>query len=324
MKKIFLSLIIASVCSFTLMANGTAEVDHSYPTKPVKIVVPYGAGGGSDITIRLLAKYMEPTLGQNIVIQNVSGGSGTIGWTQVSEAKPDGYTLSYGDCLMSNGQLLFKGITYDNTSFTPIAMYANDPHIIVASKNSGITSFQQLVEYVKQHPGQVTFGLGGAWTSHDFLRLSLEEATGISFKRMVFQSGALAVTAVAGGNCMVAVPFVSEALAQIEAGNVIPLAVSSAKRIDVAPQIPTIKECGVDYTHTMWRGIIAPAGLPDNIIHAVDTAIGKAFDNPEYVKAAKNAGSFPEYMGYDQFHDYFNQNHETYKALITKALSETN
>lgn len=296
--------------------GGAVQADANYPSKPIEIIVPFGAGGGADIGVRLLAKYAEAELGQNIVINNVTGGSGTVGITQLSTAKPDGYKLGYFASTNSNDNLLFQGIDYTVDSFTPICMFAADPHIIVASKKSGITDMDSLVAAAKENPGKLTFGIGGAWTSWDFLRIKLETETGTSYKRMVFQGGANAINAVAGGDCDVATPFVSEALAQIQAGNIIPIAITSAERFEMVPDIPTVKESGIDYEHTMWRGIVAPAGVPDEIVTKLSDAFQKAYENPEYQKAALEAGTFSEFKGKDDFAKFYLENHEEYKTMI--------
>ncbi|WP_319757461.1 tripartite tricarboxylate transporter substrate binding protein [uncultured Sphaerochaeta sp.] len=320
MKKGLMLLLSVVLIGSVLFANGSSETKAvAYPSKTIQMIVPYGAGGGADISVRLLTKYLEEELGQKFIVQNVSGGSGTIGFNQLANAKADGYTLGYFSSTQSNDNLLFEGIKYDNTSFTPISMYASDPHIVIASKSSGITNMQELIAAAKKNPGEITFGLGGAWTSHDFLRMNLENEAGIEFKRMVFQGGAAAVTAVAGENCTVAVPFVSEALAQIEAGNVVPLAISSKNRYQLADQIPTIMESGLDFTHTMWRAIVGPAGLSDDVVQTIDAAMGKVMSNPDFQKEALAAGIFADYMDAEAFSAFYEENHALYKKLIEDA-----
>ncbi|MDT4762991.1 tripartite tricarboxylate transporter substrate binding protein [Sphaerochaeta sp. PS] len=318
MKKIVSLALAFLMVSSLVFASGAEEQKpvSSYPNKTIQMIVPYGAGGGADISVRLLTKYLEQELGQKFIVQNVSGGSGTIGFTQLANAKADGYTLGYFSSTQTNDALLFEGIKYDNTSFTPISLFSNDPHIVVVSKASGITNMKQLIEAAKKNPAGMTFGLGGAWTSHDFLRMSLEEKAGVTFKRMVFQSGAAAITAVAGGNCTVAVPFVSEALAQIEAGNVVPIAISSATRFELTPSIPTIKESGYDFEHTMWRALVGPAGLSADVVATIDVAMAKVLSNPQYLAEALNAGTFAEYMNNADFSKYYEENHKFYQKLI--------
>ncbi|MGI5174358.1 tripartite tricarboxylate transporter substrate binding protein [Treponema sp. OMZ 840] len=328
MKKRFgLVIVFLLLCSLTAFAAGQSDTDAkdstNWPNKSIKVIVPYGAGGGADITVRLITKWLEKEIGQPVIVANITGGSGTIGFSAITEAKPDGYTFGYGDCNMSNGKLLFEGIKYDNTSFSPIAQFANDPHILIVSKKSGIKTLSDLINKVKANPDSVTFGLGGAWSSHDFLRIKLENQLGIKFRRMPFQGGAAAVTAVAGGNCDVAVPFVSEALAQIQAGNVIPIAISSDKRNNMVPNIPTMKEQGLDFSHAMWRALVGPADIPENILIKLDAMLSKVFANPEYQKEVALAGSTMEYMPYSQFKEYFHKSHDNYNKLITDALKST-
>ena len=320
MKKLAALFIVLLVFSSMLFANAQVETAApAYPTKLIKMIVPYGAGGGADISIRLLNKYLEKELGQTIVVQNVSGGSGTIGFSQLADSEADGYTLGYFSSTQSNDNLLFEGVKYTDSSFTPIAMYASDPHIIVASKASGIKNLDDLMKAAKAKPGILTFGLGGAWTSHDFLRLSLEAKSGVKFKRMVFQGGAAAVNAVAGNNCDIAVPFVSEALAQIEAGNVVPIAISSVDRYVLTPQIPTIKEAGFNFEHTMWRALVGPAGISAEVVKTIDAALSKVMANPEFLKEAQAAGIFTRYMGNADFTKFYAENHTLFQKLIKDA-----
>lgn len=300
--------------------NASAGSGSDFPKKIVQIIVPFGAGGGADISVRTLAKYAEESLGQKIVIQNITGGSGTVGLTQLAGSAPDGYTLGYFACTNSNDSLLFDGIQYGVDSFVPVVEYSADPHIIVASKKSGITDMASLVEAAKANPGELTLALGGAWTSHDFLRISLEEKEGIQFKRMVYQGGAEAITSVASGDVDLAVPFVSEAIPQIEAGNVVPIAITSAERFDVVSDIPTIKEQGVDYEHTMWRGLVAPTGTPQEIVDKLADAFEAAWNNPEYQAEAKEAGTMTEFKRGEEFEQFYLENHETYKAMIESGL----
>lgn len=332
MMKRLLTMALSAAMALSLAACGSQPSQPSesaqpseaggsdFPNKIVQIIVPFGAGGGADISVRTLAKYAEEALGQKIVIQNVTGGSGTVGLTQLAGAAPDGYTLGYFACTNSNDSLLFDGIQYGVDSFVPVMEYSADPHIIVASKKSGITDMTSLVDAAKAKPGELTLALGGAWTSHDFLRISLEQKAGIQFKRMVYQGGAEAITSVASGDVDLAVPFVSEAIPQIEAGNVVPIAITSAERFDVVPDIATIKEQGIDYEHTMWRGLVAPAGTPQEIVDKLAAAFETAWNNSDYQAEAKAAGTMTEFKSGEEFKQFYLDNHETYKAMIEAGL----
>ncbi len=174
MKKL-ISLLIILVLSIGIVSCGKSE----FPNKPITMIVPYGAGGGADISIRMLAKYAEQELGQKIVVSNKTGGSGVVGTTALANAKPDGYTIGYIDPTKSNDKLLFEGVRYDDTSFKPIIRYSNDPQIIVVSKKSGIENISDLIEAANADPNGLTFGIGGAWTPWDFVKIKIENSVGI-------------------------------------------------------------------------------------------------------------------------------------------------
>lgn len=302
----------------TIEAKDDSSISN-FPEKPIEIIVSFGAGGGADISVRMLSKYAEEHLGQKIIVKNVTGGGGTVGITQLAGAKNDGYTLGYFASTNSNDKLLFEGIDYDIDSFTPIVKFASDPHIIIASTKSGITSMDDLIAKAKADPKGLTFGIGGAWNSTDFLKLKLEEVTETEMTRMVFQGGAAAVNAVASGDCDVAVPFVSEALPQIEAGNIIPIGITSEERFELSPDIETVKESGLDFVHTMWRGLVAPAGVPDDAVKKLSEAFEAAVNDPEYQTAALESGVFLDFENAEDFGVFYQENHEDYKKLIEAA-----
>ena len=295
-----------------------------YPTKTVEVIVPFAAGGGADIATRLVCSYLEQDLGQTFVINNVSGGGGTIGLTNLVDADPDGYTIAYFSSTDSNGDILFDGVTYNKDSFAPVAQFSADPHIIVASNKSGITDVQSLIDAGAD--GSTLWGIGGAWTHWDFLKMEFEEATGTNYKRLVFDGGVTAINNVASGDCAVATPFVSEALAQVESGNVKAIAVTSLERNSMAPDVPTLAESGIPelegFESVMWRGFVAPAGTPEAELRALSDAIGRVCENEEFIQRAEEAGVTVEFMGYDDFKQYYEDNHESVKSMIENANFE--
>lgn len=334
MKKSNKFLVLLAILSLLITAmvgcdnNSSSKVSSKenngkgseFPSKTIEIIVPFGAGGGADISVRNLAKFAEKELGQTIVINNITGGSGTVGTTQLAEAKSDGYKLGYFASTNSNDSLLFEGIKYGVDSFKPIVLFSADPHIIVASKKSGITNMDDLKAKAAEAEESVSLGLGGAWTSHDFLRLTLEDELSTKFKRVVYQGGAAAVTAVASGDCDIAVPFVSEAIAQIDAGNIVPIAITSDERFELVSDIPTITEQGIDYSHTMWRAIVAPADTPDEVIETLANAFKAAYENPEYQELALESGVFSQFMIGEELNNFYLENHESYKEMIESNI----
>ena len=289
-----------------------AVVDGFYAGKTIEVIVPWGAGGGADVACRLVCAEVEKVLGCTIVINNITGGGGSIGLAQLTNAAADGMTYAYFANTDSNGDIMLQGVPYNVDSFAPVCKFAADPHIILASNASGITDLEGLVAAGN---GKTLWGIGGAWTHWDFLKLEFEEATGASFKRLVYDGGAAVITDIMNGDCTVGTPFVSEALAAIEAGEAVAIAITSAERNAACPDIPTVSELGYEgFDSTMWRGFVAPAGAPEEAMREFADAVGAVCENADFIAAAAAAGVTVNFTGYDDFQVFYQENHEAVKA----------
>ena len=289
-----------------------AVVDGFYAGKTIEVIVPWGAGGGADVACRLVCAEVEKVLGCTIVINNITGGGGSIGLAQLTNAAADGMTYAYFANPDSNGDIMLQGVPYNVDSFAPVCKFAADPHIILASNASGITDLEGLVAAGN---GKTLWGIGGAWTHWDFLKLEFEEATGASFKRLVYDGGAAVITDIMNGDCTVGTPFVSEALAAIEAGEAVAIAITSAERNAACPDIPTVSELGYEgFDSTMWRGFVAPAGAPEEAMREFADAVGAVCENADFIAAAAAAGVTVNFTGYDDFQVFYQENHEAVKA----------
>jgi len=286
------------------------------PTKPITIIVSFAAGGGADLACRFLGSYLEQELGVKIVVQNIAGGGGSIGLQQLIDSKADGYTIAYISASKTNNNLTLEGVTATIDDYTPICKFSSDPHLVITAKN-GATDFNSLLDYVKSNPGNVTFGIGGAWGSHEYLRIALENQFGVQFKRMVYSSGNLAAGGVATGDCYMSTPFFGEASAQIEAGNVNCVAVTSKTRMSALPDVPTVAEAtGTDFSWYMWRGFVGPAGMPEAAVKTISDAVEKVCGNSYYVEKAEEMGVYTDFQNYKDFAEFFRADHETYKTMI--------
>lgn len=310
MKKISIAFLLVLVVAVVLAGFSFAE--GFYAGKTVEIVVPWGAGGGADTACRLVCQYVEKELGCTCVINNVTGGGGSIGLNQMLSADADGLTLAYVANTDTNGNIMLDGVTYGLEDFAPIARFAADPHVIVASNASGIKSLDDLI--AAGASGNTLWGIGGAWTHWDFLKIEFEKATGTSYRRLVYDGGATAMNDIMNGDCTVATPFVSEALAAIDAGEAVGIAITSAERNSQLPDIPTVAELGYEgFESTMWRGFAAKAGAPEDALREFADAVGRACANEEFIAAATKAGVTVDYMGFDDFQTFFAENHEAVK-----------
>ena len=290
-----------------------ADADGFYAGKTVEMIVPWAAGGGADTACRLICSYIERELGCTIVINNVTGGGGSIGLAQLTKANTDGLSYAYFANTDSNGDIMLEGVPYTAEDFAPVCKFAADPHIILASNASGITDMDGLI--AAGQDGTTLWGIGGAWTHWDFLKLEFEEATGTKYKRLVYDGGASVITDIMNGDCTIGTPFVSEALSAIDAGEAVPIAITSAERNDACPDIPTVAELtGKDFESTMWRGFVAPAGTDEAAMREFAEAVGTVCENPEFQDAATKAGVTVDYTDYDAFQDFYWENHESVKA----------
>lgn len=323
MKKI-LSIALISMLALSLAACGGSqggqaeEPEFDYPNKPIEIIVPYAAGGGQDVTSRLTAKYMEKYLpaGSRVVVNNVTAGGGVAGATAIAMSKPDGYSIGALVPFQLTDQFIMKGIPYNETMFYPIAFCSSDGNFVVVRKDLGVSTMEEFIALAKEKPGEITMGMGGNWNVHDFLRLKLELATGAKFERMPFNGGAMALAAVAGGNADSASQSISEALAAMEAGQVIALAVTDPERTPLAPDVPTLKESGIDLVHAQWRAFTVPPETPQEIKDYLNEIFEKVFNDPEWIEEAKQAGLNPIYIGGEEAVEYYNSDFQVYKDLI--------
>jgi tripartite-type tricarboxylate transporter receptor subunit TctC len=300
--------------SFFLLTDVTLT-EAKYPTKPLEMIVAYPAGGGQDVTFRILAKHAEKYLGERIVVINKVGGGGVIGQTEMARSKPDGYTLGTIATTMVCEEFIIKGVPYTHKDFIPVTHVASDPHALVI-KNALKMNFKQFIEHAKKNPSKVSMAIGCNWCSHDFFRAKLEKIIGLKFLRMPYQGGAPAVQAVAGGHVDSSTPFISEALPQVEGKMVTAIVTSGAQRSPSLPDIPTVKEFGYDLVQMMWRGVSVPPGTPQEIVDFLNEIFTKAFNDPEFQKDLKKAGGSPSYKGHKEFVAYYMDEHRKYSALI--------
>ena len=291
----------------------SANADGFYAGKTVEMIVPWGAGGGADVACRLICAEIEKELGCTIVINNITGGGGSIGLAQLTEAAADGMTYAYFANTDSNGDIMLEGVPYTAESFAPVCKFAADPHIILTSNASGITDLEGLI--AAGQDGKTLWGIGGAWTHWDFLKLEFQDATKTNYKRLTYDGGATVLTDIMNGDCTVGTPFVSEAITAIEAGEAVAIAITSAERNDACPDIPTVAELGYEgFESTMWRGFVAPAGTPEDAMREFADAVGVVCENTDFVASAVEAGVTVDYTGYDDFQNFYWENHESVKT----------
>lgn len=273
---------------------GAAYAKEDWPAKPVDFVNPWGAGGAADIQARKLAEIISRDLGQPLIVRNVTGAGGAIGYNEVQRAKPDGYTMIwYGGAI--NTLAARKQIKYDYHAFEHIAGVGFETIMIAVNKTAPWKDFREFVSHIKQNPGKVTVGNSGMGSVTHLVPLLIASKIGAPIVHVPFGTG-LAVAALMGGKIDASSQNPAEILSQIRAGEVRVLAVSSEKRIDLWPNVPTMKESGVDVVYSLWRGFAAPKGTPKAVVDKMSAHVKKAVESKEWIEFTASVGTTPQYF----------------------------
>ncbi|OIJ13842.1 hypothetical protein BKP35_08685 [Anaerobacillus arseniciselenatis] len=291
--------------------GGSPETTFNYPTKPITIINPFSAGGPADNTSRFLAHHAEDYVGTSIVVENRDGGSGTIGQTAGANADPDGYTLTLiTSSIVSNP--LFNNVTYTHESFEPIIMTVNDPFYLVVNPDAPFDDIESFMKYAKENPGQITLGSSGTDTVPAFTlrELALEEDIDIT---MIPHDGeAYAVAAAAGGHIDGLVGNFSGFESQFNSGQLKPILIFDNERSELAPDVPTSEEAGIDIISGSWRGIAAPAGTDPEVVAYLHEKFKETTENEEYQNQMKNAGIDMSYRGPEDFKEIIQDTYNRY------------
>ncbi|TLX56221.1 tripartite tricarboxylate transporter substrate binding protein [Stutzerimonas nosocomialis] len=254
--------ILAATAAVSLSFNAQAEY---VAGKDVTVLQGFKPGGGSDVLAQLVQPYVSKTLGINMVNEYIPGATGAIAWTRLAkQSKKDGTVISITNTpmLMTN-YIMNDAITYNIKELTPIANVVTDPGIAVVAKDSPINSLEDLIAAAKEKPGRITVGNSGMGGDDYFTTLMVEKATGLSFKKVPFQGDGPSATAAMGNKIDVSFNNVGTVYSQVKSGNLKALAVFSEERIEDMPDVPTLKEKGIDVVAGSSRGYSAPAGIPD-------------------------------------------------------------
>lgn len=291
MKAILSALAIAATLSPVAAIQAA-----SYPEKTIRVIVPYAAGG-SDLYIRPLQERLQEKLGQPVVIENVGGAGGIVGSTRVANSDPDGYTVLFGGSGAIVTAPKITGATYTWQSFEPVANLVAIPFMLVSKEGSSIKTFSDFVKQAKAQPGKLTYASPGHGTSTQMAADAMAAAAGISVTEVPYQGGAPATAAILGGHVDTAVATPSIAMPQVKAGKLIALAVTSGKRFSPTPDVPTLKEDGVDVAVVARYGFYMPKGTPKDIVTRFADAVAYAIEAPGYIDQMKETYNEVEYLG---------------------------
>jgi tripartite-type tricarboxylate transporter receptor subunit TctC len=264
-----------------------------FPARPIRLVVPYAAGGPTDIFGRLLAEYLGKDLKQAVFVENKAGAQGAIGAEMVAHAEPDGYTLlgTSGSVLILN-PLLYKKLSYDPVKdFRMLALVTEVPVVLCVNPSVPAKTLAEFVAYAKQNPGKLNFGSSGTGSFTHLAAEMFKQMAGIEMTHIAYKGAAPALTDVMSGNIQLMFESVSLALPQVRSGMLRPLGVSSAQRVSDLPDVPTIAESGYpEYFVNVWNGVAVPADLPDDVIRILTDSLDRVMNDSAFRASLQKVG----------------------------------
>ena len=291
MKLIFRTLALAAGLAFA--AHASAQ---GYPNKPVRIVVAYQAGQGTDVATRFLADRLGKALGQNFFIENKPGAGGNIGAAEVARAAPDGYTLLQG----TNGthginQALYAKPGFDALKdFTPIARWTVIPALLVVNPSVPASNVKELIAFIKANPGKVSFASAGNGTTSHLAGVMFKNATGTDIVHVPYKGGGPALAGLLGGDVQLMIDLMVSVYPNAKAGKIRGLGVTTLQRVSTAPELPTLDETGLPgFQIAASDGVYAPAGTPRAIVDKLNAAFKQALEDPKVRENLMSRGAFP-------------------------------
>ena len=313
------SLLSVALAASAVAAPFSVLAQAAFPTKPIRLIVPFPPGGGTDILSRLVAQKLTESTKWTVVPDNRAGAGGTIGLTEAAKAAPTGYDLVMGQKdNMVVGSWLYKNLPWDPTKdFSAVAHIAYTPVIIATGANSRFKTLADMVAAAKAAPDTITYGSPGNGTTIHLAGDLFEKAAGIKIRHVPYKGSNPAMMDALAGNIDLLVSSVPSAMGQIKAGKLRPLAVTSAKRSSSLPDVPTVAEQGFkDFDVTTWYGVFAPAGTPKDIVNTLNTEINKLLATPEMRDAIHAQGAEPQAMTPDQFGALLKADYQKWRGIV--------
>jgi tripartite-type tricarboxylate transporter receptor subunit TctC len=316
MKKFAAALLAAAAACLPPVAYGEA-----YPSKVVRIVVPYPPGGTVDAVARTIAARLSESLGQQFIVDNRPGASGTIGSTAVARSPADGYTLLVQASTFVASPLLMGNVPYDiEKDFTPITNLGSVPLLVTAYPATPAKNLKEFLVAIKADPKKYVFGTSAVGSASHLAEEAIKFESKTDFTIVPYKGTAPALTDVMGGHISAMVDALPSTMPHVKSGKLKPLAVTTAKRVPALPDVPTVAESGLDgFEMVSWYGLWAPANLPPELVTKLQQEVAKALKSPQVAKALLEYGFNPSGSTPEEFKAYIKQESAKYAKLIKAA-----
>jgi tripartite-type tricarboxylate transporter receptor subunit TctC len=304
-----------------LLLASPAVRAQAYPSKPITLIVPFAVGGSNDLVARAIGKKLADTWGQPVVVENRAGAGGTIGSAVVATAPPDGYTLLLVSSTFTINPAIKKNLPFDTIKdFTPIAFIARSPLLLTASNGLPVKSAKDLFALAKGEPGKFTYASAGPGSINQIAAELIALSAGVKLMHVPYKGGAPALNDLLGGHVDTYVSSLPQVLQLVQSGQAKALAVTSAKRTALLPDVPTLDEQGMaGFDVWSWWGIVGPAGMPATIVNALNSEIGRMLGAPELRQILSSEGAEAETMTPQQFGDLLRLETERWTKVAHEA-----
>ena len=302
------------------IGTGALAQDAAWPSKPVRLVVPYAPGGPTDIIARLLSRFAGQSLGQPVLVDNRAGAGGTIGLASVVKSEPDGYTLALVAPGPVAGMPNLMKLPYGPDDIQYITLVARTPSVIVVNANAGINSLADLVRAAKEKPGKLNYGSAGSGTTPHLGAELLKQEAGIDIVHVAYKGAAPALTALLSGEVQMMMVDLLPVLPHVSSGRLKMLAVVSAQRVPQIPDVPTTRELGFERVAMDANyGIVGPKGMPAAVQKRIRDAVAAAVKTPEMSTEMTRIGGFGLGSSSNEYHDLMRAEYEKWKRVVVKG-----
>jgi tripartite-type tricarboxylate transporter receptor subunit TctC len=312
-------MLFISVAALALVGSTTFAQD--YPSRPIRVIVPFSPGGAVDGPMRLIAQELSKRLSQSVVVENKPGAGATIGTDLVAKSPPDGYTLLLASQTNAISATLYSKLPFDAVEdFVPISLIGREPGVVVVNPSLPVTTLQELIAYVKERPGQLDYASSGNGSGQHLFAALLASRTGMKLNHVPYKGSGQATTDLLSGVVAMAIPGTAGMVGHIKAGKLRALAVTGAKRSPELPSVPTVMESGVpDFEAYVWMGLLAPKGTPQPIIDRLNREVVAVLAEDDVKRYMATAGI--EIVGSSpaEFGRFFRQE----KDLWAKVIRDT-
>ena len=283
------------LAALALASVAGAAHAQAWPSKPVSLVVPFPAGGTTDVLARALAERLSPAIGQPVIVENKPGAGATIGADYVAKAKADGHTLLIGAVHHTIASSVYKKLPYDfQKGFEPVTVIAMVPNVLVVNARTPAKNVNELVALIKVKPAEASYGSNGNGTAQHLIGTQFQQQTGTRLQHIPYKGSGPLATDLLGGQILMSFDTITPVLPHIKAGKVRALAVTTVKRSPALPDVPTLQEAGLkDFDIGTWFGVLAPVGTPKPVLDRLSAEATKIIQSPDFRKRMDDIGAQP-------------------------------